>query len=81
MQASGLRGAKFYGARLSFDSGANNFTLMGAHVTRGVYQVESMGELDVNWRMGATIGSSRHALVWASCEYLELVILMNATAS
>jgi len=38
----------FDGAHLAFDSGDNNVTLFGARPTRGVYQSDGMGELDVD---------------------------------
>lgn len=46
-------GRSYDGAHLSFDSGANNLTLIGARVTRGVYQADAMGELSVNVAYGA----------------------------
>lgn len=38
----------FDGAQAAFNSGSNNVTLFGARPTRGVYQSDGMGELDVN---------------------------------
>jgi hypothetical protein len=43
----------FDGAQLAFDSGSNNVTLFGARPTRGVYQSDGMGELDVDVFYGA----------------------------
>jgi hypothetical protein len=41
------------GALLSFNSGRANVTLAAARPTRGVFQVDGLGELDVNWQYGA----------------------------
>ncbi|MGH9742286.1 MAG: alginate export family protein [Candidatus Acidiferrum sp.] len=46
-------GRSFDGAQLSFDAGNGNFTLFGARPTRGVYQIDGMGELDVDLFYGA----------------------------
>ncbi|HEY6947049.1 MAG TPA: alginate export family protein [Candidatus Acidoferrum sp.] len=40
-------GRSFDGAQFSYNFGKNNLTFMGARPTRGVYQVDSMGELDI----------------------------------
>jgi hypothetical protein len=46
-------GRSYDGVRLAFDSKAGNFTLLGARPTRGVYQIDAMGELDINLFYGA----------------------------
>jgi hypothetical protein len=46
-------GRSFDGAQLSFNAGGNNFTLLGARPTRGVYQIDAMGELNVDLFYGA----------------------------
>lgn len=46
-------GRSFDGALLSFDAGGSNVTLLGARPTRGVYQVDAMGEVDVDLFYGA----------------------------
>ncbi len=46
-------GRSFDGAQLSLSAGNNNFTLLGARPTRGVYQIDAMGELDINLFYGA----------------------------
>jgi hypothetical protein len=54
----------FDGAQLAFDSGPNNATLFGARPTRGVYQSDGMGELDVDVFYGAytrSINSKNYA--------------------
>lgn len=43
----------FDGVKLSFDTSEGNITLFGARPTRGVYQVDGMGELDVDLFYGA----------------------------
>ena len=43
----------FDGAQLAFNSGYNNVTLFGARPTRGVFQSDGMGELDVDVFYGA----------------------------
>ena len=45
------------GARLSVKHGDNNFTLIGSRPTRGVYQVDGMGELDIDLLYGSYIRS------------------------
>lgn len=46
-------GRSFDGAQLSFNAGGNNFTLLGARPTRGVYQIDAMGEINVDLFYGA----------------------------
>jgi hypothetical protein len=46
-------GRSFDGAQLSFNAGSSNFTLVGARPTRGVFQIDGMGELDVDLFYGA----------------------------
>ena len=46
-------GRSFDGVQLTFDAGSNNFTLLGARPTRGVYQIDGMGELNVDLFYGA----------------------------
>jgi hypothetical protein len=41
------------GAQFSYDCGTANLTLFGARATRGVYQIDGMGELDVDLYYGA----------------------------
>lgn len=41
------------GALLSLDLGRTNVTAGGGRVTRGVYQVDGLGELDVAWQYGS----------------------------
>jgi hypothetical protein len=41
-------GRSFDGGQFSYNFGKNNVTLMGARPTRGVYQIDAMGELDVD---------------------------------
>ena len=43
----------FDGALLSFNAGSNHFTLFGARPTRGVFQSDGMGELNVDIFYGA----------------------------
>ncbi len=43
----------FDGAQLGFNAGNNNITLFGARPTRGVYQSDGMGELNVDVFYGA----------------------------
>jgi hypothetical protein len=43
----------FDGAQVAFDTGSNNVTLFGARPTRGVYQNDGMGELDLDVFYGA----------------------------
>jgi hypothetical protein len=43
----------FDGVQLSANSGANNFTFLGARPTEGVFQVKGMGELDIDTYYGA----------------------------
>lgn len=43
----------FDGAEFAWDEGANNVTLLAARPTRGVFQVDGMGELDVDTYYGA----------------------------
>jgi alginate export protein len=54
----------FDGARLGFNAGNNNVTLFGARPTRGVYQNDGMGELNVDVFYGAfthSINSKKNA--------------------
>jgi hypothetical protein len=46
-------GRSFDGIQLSYDAGSSNFTLLGARPTRGVYQIDGMGELDIDLFYGA----------------------------
>jgi Alginate export len=46
-------GRSFDGAQLTLDTHAGNFTLFGARPTRGVYQIDAMGELAVDLFYGA----------------------------
>ncbi len=46
-------GRSFDGVQLAFNAGSSNFTLLGARPTRGVYQIDGMGELDVDLFYGA----------------------------
>ena len=46
-------GRSFDGAQLAFNSDAGNFTFFAARPTRGVYQIDAMGELDVDLFYGA----------------------------
>lgn len=43
----------FDGAQFGYDFGKDNVTLFGARTTRGVYQIDGMGELDVDVYYGA----------------------------
>lgn len=43
----------FDGAQFSYNFGKDNVTLLGARTTRGVYQIDGMGELDVDVYYGA----------------------------
>jgi hypothetical protein len=54
----------FDGAQLAFNAGSNNFTLFGARPTRGVFQSDGMGELNVDVFYGAytrSINSGRNS--------------------
>src|SRR5262249_13540863 len=46
-------GRSFDGGHLTADWGSNDVTFVGARPTRGVYQVDGMGELDINLFYGA----------------------------
>ncbi len=48
------------GAQLAVSTGAGNFTLLGARPTRGVFQIDAMGELDIDLFYGAYTASVRH---------------------
>jgi hypothetical protein len=49
------------GAQLAFNAGTSNFTLLGARPTRGVYQIDGMGELNVDLFYGAyTVSVTTH---------------------
>ncbi|MDE3110456.1 MAG: alginate export family protein, partial [Acidobacteriota bacterium] len=41
------------GAQFVYNIGNDNLTLMGARITRGVYQIDGMGEMDVDLYYGA----------------------------
>ena len=43
----------FDGAQFSYNIGKDNFSLFGGRTTRGVYQIDGMGELDVDVYYGA----------------------------
>ena len=43
----------FDGLQFAFDAGHNNFTFLAARPTEGVYQVDGMGEINVNLFYGA----------------------------
>src|SRR5262245_44468526 len=49
-------GRSFDGVHLTSDWGSNDFTLVAARPTRGVYQVDGMGELDIDLLYGAYTG-------------------------
>jgi Alginate export len=54
----------FDGAQLAFNMGSNNFTLFGARPTRGVFQSDGIGELNVDVFYGAytrSINSGKNA--------------------
>lgn len=51
----------FDGAQLGFNSGVNNVTFFGARPTRGVFQSDGMGELDMNVFYGAYTRSIQSA--------------------
>lgn len=46
-------GRSYDGGQFSYDFGKNSLTLLGARTTRGVYQIDAMGELDVDIYYGA----------------------------
>lgn len=46
-------GRSYDGVQFGYDFGKNNLTLVGARATRGVYQSDAMGELDVDLYYGA----------------------------
>ncbi len=46
-------GRSYDGAQLTFNTHAGNFTLLGARPTRGVYQIDAMGELNIDLFYGA----------------------------
>ena len=46
-------GRSYDGAQLAFDSKAGNLTFLAARPTRGVYQIDAMGELDIDLFYGA----------------------------
>lgn len=46
-------GRSYDGAQLAFNTSSGNFTLLGARPTRGVYQIDAMGELNVDLFYGA----------------------------
>jgi hypothetical protein len=46
-------GRSYDGATLALDTRVGNLTLLGARPTRGVYQIDAMGELDINLFYGA----------------------------
>jgi len=47
----------FSSFQVAFSSRAGNFTLLGARPTRGVYQIDAMGELDLDLFYGAYTAS------------------------
>jgi len=54
-------GRSFDGAQFSYDFGSTNLSVMGARPTRGVYQIDAMGELDIDVFSAAvttTLGSA-----------------------
>ncbi len=60
-------GRSFDGAQLAFNTHAGNFTLLGARPTRGVYQIDAMGELNIDLFYGAyTLPVN---LAKSSCEF------------
>ena len=55
-------GRSFDGVRLGFDAGKSNITLLGARPTRGVYQIDAMGEVHVDLFYGAfTVPINSHS--------------------
>jgi len=46
-------GRSYDGAQLTSNTHVGNFTLLGARPTRGVYQIDAMGELDIDLFYGA----------------------------
>src|SRR5262249_37463425 len=50
-------GRSYDGAQLAFNSRSGNLTLLGARPTRGVYQIDAMGELDLGLFYGAYTAS------------------------
>lgn len=50
-------GRSYDGAQLAFNTKAGNFTLLGARPTRGVFQIDAMGELDIDLFYGAYTAS------------------------
>src|ERR1051325_11338466 len=46
-------GRSYDGAQLAFNTNSGNFTFLGARPTRGVYQIDAMGELNVDLFYGA----------------------------
>src|SRR6266404_1177167 len=46
-------GRSFDGVRLAFDAGKSNITLLGARPTRGVFQIDALGEVHVDLFYGA----------------------------
>jgi hypothetical protein len=48
-------GRSFDGIDVSFDRGKNSFTFVGVRPTRGVYQADGMGELDIDLVYGSYI--------------------------
>jgi hypothetical protein len=46
-------GRSFDGGQFGYDFGKTNFTFVGARATRGVYQVDAMGEVDADIYYGA----------------------------
>ena len=52
----------FDGVKLAFDAGQSNLTLLGARPTRGVYQIDGMGEVNVDLFYGAyTVPVASHS--------------------
>ena len=50
-------GRSYDGAQLAFHTKAGNFTFLGARPTRGVYQIDAMGELNIELFYGAYTAS------------------------
>ena len=53
-------GRSYDGAQLAFNAKAGNFTFLGARPTRGVYQIDAMGELNIDLFYGAYTVSLNH---------------------
>ena len=69
-------GRSFDGARLDFDTGAGTFTLLGARPTRGVYQIDAMGELNIDlfygaWNVPVNLANSSGSFRLFSLGYID----------